>query len=90
MFVVTAAASSVLVVPATATMLLGYVSNHAVFEREPALARLACEWLFFGVGAHVSAQVFGRVETVQAERTQNLRKNQTQYVVSKEYFLRYF
>jgi len=67
-----AAAASVLLV-LTATVLFGYVPDHAVLEREPALARQARERLFLGVGAHVTAQVLGRVETVQAKRAQDLR-----------------
>jgi len=65
------AAASVLLV-LTAAVLFGYVPDHAVLEREPALARQARERLFLGVGAHVTAQVLGRVETVQAERAQDL------------------
>lgn len=57
----------------TAAVLLGYVPDHAVLEREPALARLARKRLFLGVRAHMPAQVFGRVETVQTERAQHLR-----------------
>lgn len=56
-----------------ASVLFGYVPDHAVLEREPALARLARERLFLGVGAHVPAQVLGRVEPVQAERAQHLQ-----------------
>jgi len=67
-----AAAASVLLV-LTAAVLFGYVPDHAVLEREPTLARQARERLFLGVGAHVTAQVLGRVETVQAERAKDLR-----------------
>lgn len=67
-----AAAAPVLLV-LTAAVLFGYVPDHAVLEREPTLARQARERLFLGVGAHVTAQVLGRVETVQAKRAQDLR-----------------
>jgi hypothetical protein len=66
------ATASVLLVLA-ATVFFGYVPDHAVFQREPALARQARKRLFLRVGAHVPAQVLGRVETVQTERAQNLR-----------------
>lgn len=74
-FVVTApsgAAAPVLLVLAAAVF-FSYVSDHAVLEREPTLARHARERLFLGVGAHVPAQVLGGVETVQTERAQDLR-----------------
>jgi len=67
-----AAAASVLLI-LTAAVLFGYVPDHAVLEREPTLARQARERLFLGVSAHVTAQVLGRVETVQTERAQDLR-----------------
>lgn len=47
-----------------AAVLFGYMPDHAVLEREPSLARQARERLLLGVGAHVPAQVLGRVETV--------------------------
>lgn len=68
-----AAGRTVLQLVVSATVLFGYVPDHAVLEREPALARLARERLFFSVRAHVPAQVLGRVETVQAEGAQNLQ-----------------
>lgn len=55
-----------------ATVFFGYVPDHAVLEREPALARQARERLFLGMGAHVATQVLSRVETVQTERAQDL------------------
>lgn len=55
-----------------AAVFFGYVPDHAVLEREPALARHARERLFLSVGAHVPAQVLGGVETVQTERAQDL------------------
>jgi len=68
------AAGPVLLVLATA-VLFGYVPDHAVLQREPALARQTRERLFLGVGAHVPAQVLSRVETVQTERAQDLRND---------------
>jgi len=74
-FVVTTpsgATAPVLLVLAAAVF-FSNVSDHAVLEREPTLARHARERLFLSVGTHVPAQVLGGVETVQTERAQDLR-----------------
>lgn len=78
------AAGPVLLVLATA-VLFGNVPDHAVLKRKPALARQARERLFFGVGAHVPAQVLSRVETVQTERAQDLRNGRKKTIYSRSY-----